>query len=166
MPTQPDLIPGLAAPPAPWPTAHLRVVRIGEPLPPERIDQPIQSHGYWFRHVAAHPFFDSAKEHLAVILLNTKLATIGWNLVAIGSLNEAIAHPREIFRPAIAAAAYGFVLMHNHPSGDSTPSDADRRLTNRIREAATLLSMSFLDHVIVGAAPSDHPFSFRESGIL
>ena len=129
-------------------------------------DQPMLASAYWFRHVAAHPFFDTAKEHLAIILLNTKNRTIGWNLVSIGSLNESLAHPREIFRPAIAVAASAFILMHNHPSGESQPSDADRRLTTRIEEAARLLQIRFLDHVIVGAQPSDVAFSFRQSGFL
>ena len=164
--SQPELF---AVPPpaaAPWPSSHLRVSRIGEPPPPETMDQPQECVAYWFRHVAAHPFFDTAKEHLAIILLNTKNRTIGWNLVSIGSLNESLAHPREIFRPAIAVAASAFILMHNHPSGESHPSDADRRLTTRIEEAARLLQIRFLDHVIVGAQPSDVAFSFRQSGFL
>ena len=70
------------------------------------------------------------------------------------------------------AGAYGFVLAHNHPSGDSSPSDADRAITRRIREAADILNVNFLDHVIIGSANmltdgTDRGFfSFREHGLL
>ena len=86
----------------------------------------------------------------------------------MGSLNEALAHPREIFRAAILAGAYALILMHNHPSGDPSPSDADRRLTKNIREAASILQINLLDHVIVGSPGMGRPayFSFREVGIL
>jgi DNA repair protein RadC len=80
-----------------------------------------------------------------------------------------MAHPRDVLRPAIAHAAWGFILVHNHPSGDPSPSDADFRMTRRIREASEVLGIKFLDHVIIGA-PSEtrsSPYvSFREAGIL
>ena len=168
MSSQPELfaLPSPAMPVTAWPSSHLRVSRVGEAPPAETVDQPTLAAAYWFRHIAALPIFDAAKEHLAIILLNTKNRTIGWNLVSIGSLNESVAHPREIFRPAIAVAASAFILMHNHPSGESSPSDPDRRLTTRIEEAARLLQIRFLDHVIVGASPADRLFSFREAGII
>ncbi|RYD84277.1 MAG: JAB domain-containing protein, partial [Verrucomicrobiaceae bacterium] len=97
-----------------------------------------------------------------VLALNTKYHIKGVNLVSIGSLNESVAHPREIFRPLIALAAYAFVLVHNHPSGDTTPSEADRRLTARIHEGAKLLQIQMLDHIIIG----ESHFSFREAGLL
>jgi DNA repair protein RadC len=76
--------------------------------------------------------------------------------------------PREIYRATILAGAYAHVLMHNHPSGDPTPSDADRRLTRKIQEAGQIVEISLLDHVIVGASePGCTPyFSFREAGLL
>lgn len=86
----------------------------------------------------------------------------------MGSLNESIAHPREIFRPAIAAAAYAVIVVHNHPSGDPAPSTADHSLTRRLADAAELLQIKLLDHVIIGA-PADgrEPyFSFKEAGVL
>jgi len=160
LPLFPDLAP---PPPTPvWPSTHLRVVRVGE-NPSQAVNQPALATAYWHQHVRAHPFFDAMKEHLAVLLLNTRQYATGWNLVSVGTLNESHAHPREIFRPAIAAAAYGLVLMHNHPSGDPAPSDADRRITKRIEEAGTLLGIRVVDHVIVG---DGRHFSFRESGLL
>jgi DNA repair protein RadC len=142
------------------------VVRVGEPVPAEVVDDPTASAAYWFREVAQHPFFDPDKEHLTVLIQNTRLKCVGWNLVSMGTLNESLASPREIFRPLIAAAAYGFVLMHNHPSGFSDPSDADRKLTRRLKEASELLGIRLFDHVIVGRSFADLPFSFRLTGQL
>ena len=108
------------------------------------------------------------KESLRVVLLDTKLHLLRVEEISRGSLNECLAHPREILRPAILHSAYAFILAHNHPSGDPSPSEADRRLTLRIAEAARLLQLTFFDHIIVGAPSLDRPayFSFREAGIL
>jgi DNA repair protein RadC len=124
----------------------------------------------WKEHVTKAPWFDSNKEALVVFLLDTRLKCVGFNLVALGSLNECTAHPREIFRPAIVAGAYALVLAHNHPSGNPSPSSADRRLTSNLREAASILQIQFMDHVIIGdASCSDSGqgfFSFRDAGLL
>src|SRR5204863_938107 len=85
------------------------------------------------------------KESLRVVLLDTKFLLIRIEQISLGSLNESIAHPREIFRPAIAYSAYGIILVHNHPSGDPAPSNADLCLTRKLREAAELLEIQFLD---------------------
>lgn len=108
------------------------------------------------------------KESLRVVLLDTRLHLICVEEISLGSLAECIAHPREIFRAAILRNAHGFILVHNHPSGDPTPSDADRRLTIRLAESARLLQINFCDHVILGIpSPGRSPyFSFRESGII
>jgi len=108
------------------------------------------------------------KESLRVVLLDTKLRLIRSEEVSLGSLNECLAHPREILRPVVLHNAYAFILVHNHPSGDPSPSDADRRLTLRIAEAARLMQVNFSDHVIMGSPAPDRAayFSFREAGII
>lgn len=108
------------------------------------------------------------RESLRVILLDTKFLLLRIEEVSLGSLNESIAHPREIFRTAITHAAYAMILVHNHPSGDPTPSDADSRLTRRLNEAAELLQIRFLDHVIIGSPDNGRRpyFSFREAGVI
>ena len=90
------------------------------------------------------------------------------DIVSVGSVNEASAHPREILRPVITRGAYGFVLIHNHPSGDPGPSQADEAITRRLAEASKLMQVCFVDHVIIGRpAPGRAPyFSFREAGLL
>jgi len=109
-----------------------------------------------------------SKESLRVILLDTKHHLLRVEEVSLGSLNETVAHPREIFRPAIAHSAYGVIVVHNHPSGDPTPSSADRQMTTRLAESARLLQIHLLDHVIIGAPREGYPpyFSFREHGMI
>ncbi len=107
-------------------------------------------------------------ESLRVILLDTRYHLLRIEEISKGSVNESIAHPREIFRPAIHHAAFGMILAHNHPSGDPSPSEADLRLTRRLREAAQLLSINLLDHVIIGTAATGRAgyYSFKEAGLL
>lgn len=108
------------------------------------------------------------RESLRVVLLDTRHRLIHQEEVSLGTINESLAHPREILRPAISHSAYAFVLVHNHPSGDPTPSEADRSLTRRIREAADLMQIHLLDHVIIGRERPGAPpyFSFKEHGLL
>lgn len=88
--------------------------------------------------------------------------------VSVGSGNETIGHPREVFRAAIIGAAYALVLMHNHPSGDPMPSQADDRMTRRMADVANLLEIQFLDHVVIGTSEGGRQpyYSFREAGKL
>ena len=108
------------------------------------------------------------KESLRVVLLDSKLRLLCVEQVSLGSLNECLAHPREILRPAVLHNAFAFILVHNHPSGDPTPSDADRRVTLRMAEAAKMLQVNFFDHVILGSPSAGHApyFSFREAGVI
>lgn len=122
---------------------------------------------------AAYDYFGadlraSDREVLKVVLLDTKLRLIYQETVATGSLNECVAHPREILLPAITHHAYAILLIHNHPSGDPAPSRADQNLTSRLRDAANLMQISLLDHIILGTADGGRQpfFSFREAGIL
>lgn len=128
----------------------LKVLRVGEPVPSIRLDTPQIARKYWNSVIKTQPWFDEDKEHIVVLLLSTRLVIAGYSLVSIGSLNESVAHPREIFRAAIAFGAYGIVVMHNHPSGDPCPSDPDRSLTARLVQAAEILHVRVFDHVIIG----------------
>jgi len=107
-------------------------------------------------------------ESLRVILLDTRYRLLHIEEVSLGSLNESIAHPREIFRPALTYSAYAVIVVHNHPSGDSSPSQTDHSLTRRLAEAAELLQIKLLDHIIIGAPTegSSGYFSFKEAGVL
>lgn len=108
-------------------------------------------------------------ESLRVLLVNARCRLIKIEEVSQGSVNESVAHPREIFRPVISHAAFGFVLVHNHPSGDPSPSDADIRITRKLADGASLLQLNFFDHLIVGTPGFTTPtgyFSFKEHGII
>lgn len=107
-------------------------------------------------------------ETLRILIVNTRMHLTHDEVLFQGSLNESTAHPREILRAALVNRAYGFILAHNHPSGDPTPSDPDRRFTKRLREAADLMKIKFFDHVIIGAprAGALPYFSFKEAGLM
>ena len=109
-----------------------------------------------------------AQEQVLVIPVDTRLRHMGTSVVSVGTVNESSAHPREILRPVITRGAYGFILVHNHPSGDPSPSRADEAITRRVSDAASLMQIRFIDHVIIGRpAPGRSPyFSFREAGLL
>lgn len=109
------------------------------------------------------------RESLRVLLLDTKYHLLRVEEISLGSLNESIAHPREIFKPALIYSAFAVIVVHNHPSGDPTPSQADHQLTRRLAEAAKLLQVSLLDHIVLGAPQADGKpdyFSFKEAGVF
>jgi DNA repair protein RadC len=103
------------------------------------------------------------REHFMALLLSTKNHVIARAIVSVGSLNASIVHPRELFREAIIYSAAAVILIHNHPSGDPTPSQEDITLTRQLVEAGTLLNISVLDHVIIGDGKY---VSFKEKGII
>ena len=143
-----------------------KVVSLRECPAPEHLmqmDSPGKAVEYWRHHIATTPHFNADVECVAVLVLNTRLRITGHHLVSIGTLDEAMAQPREVFRIAVMAAASAIVLMHNHPSGDSMPSAADDTVTRRIKECGQLLRIKLCDHIIVG---HQRYFSFAESGII
>ena len=102
------------------------------------------------------------RENFVVVLLNTKNEVIETSTVSVGTLSASLVHPREVFKPAIRASAASVVLAHNHPSGKVEPSREDREVTRRLGEAAEVLGIEVLDHVIMG----DGYFSMKEHGML
>lgn len=90
------------------------------------------------------------QEHFVILFLNTKNRVTGRETLAIGSLNAAIVHPREVFRAAVRRSAASIICVHNHPSGDPTPSAEDVQLTERLAEAGRLIGIELLDHIIIG----------------
>ena len=90
------------------------------------------------------------KEHMKVILLNVKCKVIGIEEVSVGNLNSSLAHPREIYIPAIKKSSANIILVHNHPSGDPSPSRDDIDITKRIYESGKILGIGLYDHIIIG----------------
>jgi DNA repair protein RadC len=106
-------------------------------------------------------------ENFQVVLLNTRRKLIRLERISQGTLDTILVHPREVFKPAIAANAAAIVLAHNHPSGDPTPSEADIKVTRDLIRAGQLLKIDVLDHVILGRATQERPRDFvslRELG--
>ncbi len=108
-------------------------------------------------------------ESLRIICLNTKGRILGIEEVSRGILDATLFHAREVFRHAIARQAYGIIAVHNHPSGNPTPSTGDHEITKNLRDAGKLLEIELFDHVILGAPQSNNQlpyYSFRETGYL
>ena len=102
-----------------------------------------------------------AVEHFGIVMLDTKHRMIRISVVAVGSLDAAVVHPREVFREAAAARAAAIVLFHNHPSGDPVPSPDDVALTTRLAEAGAIMGIDVIDHLIL----AEHQyFSMMEAG--
>lgn len=104
------------------------------------------------------------REHFWVLILNTKNRLLRLAEVSVGSLNASIVHPRELFREAVRLSAAAVVVVHNHPSGDPTPSGADIQLTKRLAKAGDVLGIELLDHVVIGDA-GEH-VSLRDRGLM
>ena len=136
-------------PPPPFPPSpyEYKVTALRECPTPEALQQcetPDKAADYWRLHISTNPHFNPDCECLAVLLLNTRKRVKGHHLVSI------LVHPREIFRLAILTAASAVIVAHNHPSGESSPSEADIKVTRDLIRAGQLLKIEVLDHVIVG----------------
>lgn len=132
------------------PPHEFKVLRIRECVAGDVLDTPERAVAYWHANIPHADWFDESKEAVVVLILNTRRRIIGHNLVTLGLLDTCYVHAREVFRPAIVAAGNCIILMHNHPSGDASPSDADIKVTRDLFRAGQLLKMELLDHVIVG----------------
>ncbi len=130
-------------------------------------DIPLDRPELLYQHFAPG-FRQLHQEQLLVVLLDTRLRHAGTSVISKGTVDSCNAHPRDILRPVVTRGSYGFAVIHNHPSGDPTPSNADHTVTRRINEAARLMQVKFLDHLIIGKPSPDRPsyFSFREAGIV
>lgn len=108
-------------------------------------------------------------ESVRVVCLNAKHMVLAVEEITRGILNESLFHPREAFRPALARQAHAVILVHNHPSGNPQPSDADLRVTRQMKDAGQILQIELLDHVILGAPSAKNEkgyFSFKDAGLL
>jgi DNA repair protein RadC len=133
---------------------ELKIVSLRECPTPEQMllcDTPDVAAAYWRSHVETHPYFNPDCECFVVLLLNTRKRIKGHHLVSVGTMDTILVHPREVFRTAILAAASGIILMHNHPSGEAAPSEADIRVTRDLIRGGQLLKIEVCDHVVVGA---------------
>lgn len=102
-------------------------------------------------------------EHFGILTLDTKNQVIGFHILGIGTLNSAAVHPRNIFQAALLNNAAGFILFHNHPSGDPAPSPEDIKFTRKISAIGDLMGIDAIDHIIVGSG--DKFTSLKQTGV-
>jgi len=103
------------------------------------------------------------KENFYILSLTTRNNLISVDKVSTGTLSASLAHPREVFLPAIKNSASTVIIVHNHPSGDTQPSEDDLEITKRLVEAGKILGIDVVDHIIVA---KDNYFSFKDKGLL
>jgi DNA repair protein RadC len=107
-------------------------------------------------------------ESLRVIAVNTRMKLLAVEEISRGTINETLAYARDVLRVGLLHKAYGLILVHNHPSGDPAPSIQDLKFTQKVRDAAKLLEIQFLDHMILGSSCDSEKgyYSFKENGYL
>jgi len=106
---------------------------------------------------------ENNKEHLIGFFLDGNHDIVAYNLIGIGTANTALVHPREVFQPALIVGAVSVILVHNHPSGNVEPSSEDIVATQKMIDAANVLGVKFLDHIIV---TEDRHISLAERGFV
>lgn len=122
----------------------------------------MRSSRVFFEHFS--PFLKNLKKEIVKIaLLDPKLQLIKEITISEGSLNASIVHPREVMIPAIKESAASFALIHNHPSGDPTPSQSDLEITHRLNKTGKIIGINMVDHIIIGG---NKFFSFADEGLL
>jgi DNA repair protein RadC len=127
-----------------------------------RSGDPVRGPADVFRHF--HPRLRDARyERFLLVLLDGRHRMLRETVISQGTLTASLVHPREVFRPALREAAAAIVLVHNHPSGDPSPSREDREITERLAAAGDLLGVPVLDHVVVAERGY---VSLREAGLL
>ena len=134
-----------------------------------RIEPPLLDSPASIAELMAEELRLAEVEEFHAVLLNTRRRLIRSERISQGTLDTILVHPREVFRAAILANAHAFILVHNHPSGDSTPSDADIRVTRDLVRASQLMKIELLDHIILGRKSDKNPrgyTSLRELGIF
>jgi len=107
-------------------------------------------------------FKNKTQEEFIVLLITSQLNIRGFEVISKGTLTRTVVHTREIFRSAIVASCSGIILMHNHPSGNSSPSDMDIKLTKRLVKAGKILDIQVLDHIIFG----DSFYAFSNNNLI
>lgn len=139
---------------------------ICEDSPVITLDMPNKVASYMAGAFDEHP----EQEQMWIVFLNKRNIVKGRLMLSLGSMDACLANPRDVLRAVLLANSAGFIMVHNHPSGDPSPSVNDSQITRLIREAAKVCGVAFLDHVIMGDQSADPAgkgfYSFREVGVL
>jgi DNA repair protein RadC len=119
------------------------------------LDDPEKTAEFLRKHAPESPRWTPGREQMIVLHLNTRRRVIDWQISTTGTLDTLLCHPREIFRGAITVNAHAILIAHNHPSGDTGPSEADIRVTRDLIRAGQLLKIEVLDHIVFSAPEDD-----------
>ncbi|MDA1053333.1 MAG: DNA repair protein RadC [Planctomycetota bacterium] len=136
-----------------------RVAELSEQNTNTKIGGPADAIVFCQRHFARLAN-DAKQEEFHIVTLSTKNQVIDTHRITVGTLDASLVHPREVFRAAIKDAASSIILVHNHPSGDPTPSSEDRKVTERLTDVGKTLGIEVLDHIVLGKGSA---VSIRES---
>lgn len=140
---------------------RIRIELVGEPEAQYQ-QKPLRSPADVWK-LATEEVGHCDRERFLVLALDGRHRPLGVEEVSVGTATASLVHPREVFKSLLLVNAVSFVLIHNHPSGDPSPSCEDRSVTHRLGEAAKVLGLDLVDHVIVG---SQGFYSFKEEGAL
>ena len=109
---------------------------------------------------------NEVKESFILLCINNKNMVVSYSVVSVGTVSEAIVHPREVFLPAVLTLASGVIVAHNHPSGNHLPSKQDIETTKRLAEAGRIMGIPLVDHIIVGFNNEGDFYSMKENGYI
>lgn len=127
-------------------------------------DKPIQSPGRAVEVIGKY-IRDMDREAVCVVNFNTRLQPINFQIVSIGTLDQALCKPRELLKAAILSNASSMMILHNHPAGSITPSGSDVQMTERMEKVCDLVGIPLMDSIIIGFGREDY-FSFRDASML
>lgn len=124
----------------------LRLVRVGKVCEDaERFRDP------WTAYFECYDMSELDREHFVALHLDGGNRIIARETISIGTMDQSLAHPREVFKAAVHNGSAGLILVHNHPTGDPSPSNADVYITKRLKKAGEIIGIRVLDHIIVGS---------------
>lgn len=133
---------------------------------PHTIRTPDQLCAWFYHYVPALSWWNPDVEHVIVLTLTSKYRITACQQVTRGLSDQCLIHPAEIFRPAIATLSKALLVIHNHPSGDPSPSGDDLLHTRDLVKAGKILGIHVLDHIIIGRPPYNAFCSLRDSGLV
>jgi len=139
------------------------IIKISEKIKKNPITNPKEIAKVLQNILISEPKSEQMKEHFWGVYLNTRNNIIKIELISLGILNANIVHPRETFAPALESRASSLIVSHNHPSGDTEPSEADLIITNRLGEAGKILGIELQDHIII---TKEKFYSFKENKLI
>ena len=144
-------------------TPEIKVITVRESESTYFTRTPADIKNIWENEITKAAWYDNEKEMMVVFCVNCKNRIKSYSLITLGILDESLAHPREVFKPAIVNSAKAIILVHNHPSNETNPSTEDIRMTKQMVEASKIIGIPIMDHVIVG---KDNITSMREIGVV